>query len=138
MDNRAAWRFGYEIEEIVVDELRNRGFDAQRQSGRGADIIIRRGDKVISIEVKASARTKIAPNRCGYQFLLYKKNFSRRILEDFIIFVCVVGSGDYRWYVIPRSAIGHRNKAAIPDPDRYNGQWSVFRDSWDLIQEDLR
>ena len=137
--------FGSRIEFAVAKQLRSRGYSVSVVGSHGADLKVTSPDYSgveVTVEVKGSHLTKYASGRIGYQFILFKKGYSARIIEDLLVLVCLndqepslSGGQIVSWLIIPRSEFGNLNKIGLGQADlrRYTGRWSRFIDRWDLL-----
>jgi hypothetical protein len=126
------------FEKRVCQILNEHGFDCARNgaSDHGADLIC----NGVLVEVKGSLPVQLHKNsnRIGFQFLLWKSGYSRRIDEPITILICYQKNPVL--FILPLAEIADLNKIDVPnsDPNEYAGKWSRFRERFDLLQEAIR
>lgn len=65
---------------------------------------------------------------------LKKEGHTDCIGAQFVILLCVVDTQLVIPFIIPTIALGNRRAIAITrNPMSYNGQWSKYRDKWEII-----
>lgn len=115
-------------EDHAAIDLIKRGFDPQSNGYHGhADFTV---NGSLRVEVKASTWVSKQGRAGRYQF-------NTRNGPDVYLLYCIGTLG--HCFVIPGRAIGNRRNVAITSKDvsAYSGQWSVYLEAWDIIEQEL-
>lgn len=125
-------RRGAIAEKQLMKALQANGYTVSRLHLGKTDLIARKGDKVIRIEVKFSSLNK--DNK--YHATTIKRNATDHRHSDVIVLLCQLpySGGQCVPFVIPVSAQGDKHHICITsNPLTYSGYYAQFRNAWDNI-----